>query len=105
MGYNVAPCFEGITLRRCEILVLHDSFSEFGCSQRRVLGFVDVLVGALVDGVVAVFSNFHFEPILIVALRRRVNLLAFGLLVAILHHAPLVHEKVEAQVFLGRVEL
>ena len=41
------------------MLVFLYSLSELGGSKRWVLGFVNVLVSALVDGVVAVFSDLH----------------------------------------------
>ena len=70
-----------------------------------MLGFVNVLVRALVDGVVAVFSDLHIGSIFLICLSGTVSLLQVVLLVAALHHPSLVDKKVEAQVFLGGVEL
>ena len=87
------------------MLVFLYSFSELGSSKRWVLCFVNVLVSAFVDGVVAVFSDLHIRSIFLVCLSGTVSLLQIVLLVVTLHHSSLVNKKVEAKVFLGGVEL
>jgi len=104
-GDDVAARLESVALRLRHMLVLADPLGQLGGAKEWVLLFVDVLVGALVDGVVAVLREVVISGTFLVLAVLAIFVLAFGVLMLHCRHHVAVHEETETQVRLRRVQV